>query len=122
MVTIEVVVAAEVAEDVGVEDKVVEEEGVEETGIVQEVVKDQEIVRVKDKEEVRVKVQGPPMTGTRPLAMLTNLLSRPVSGTGPSGSQLIFVWSQGLARGRTSGCPKPTNRKLTSSITLRISS
>ena len=109
-------------EVVGVEDKVVEEEGVEETEIVQEMVKDQEIIRVKDKEEVRVKVQGPPTTGTRPLAMLTNLLSRPVSGTGPSESQLIFVWSRGHARGKTFGFPRPTNRKLTSSITQEISS
>ena len=113
--------AAEVVEDVGVEDKVVEEEGVEETGIVQEMVKDQEIVRVKVKEKVRVKAQEPPTTGTRPLAMLTNLLSRPASGTGPLASQLIFVWSQGLARGRTSGSPKPTNRKLTSSTIRKIS-
>ena len=107
-------------EDVGVEDKVVEEEGVEETEI-QEMVKDQEIVRVKGKEEVRVKVQGPPTTGTRPLAMLTNLLSRPVSGTGPLESQLIFVWSQGHAHGRTSGSQKPTNRKLTSSTIRKTS-
>ena len=109
--------AAEVVEDVGVEDKVVEEEGVEETEI-QEVVKDQESVRAKVKE--KVKVQGPPTTGTRPLATLTNLHSRPVSGTGPSESQLIFVWSQGHAHGRTSGSQKPTNRKLTSSTTKRI--
>ena len=111
--------AAEVVEDVGVEDKVVEEEGVEETEI-QEMVKDQETVRAKVKGKVKVKVQGPPTTGTRPLATLTNLHSRPVSGTGPSGSQLIFVWSRVPAHGRTSGSQKPTNRKLTSSTTRKI--
>ena len=107
--------------DVGVEDSLEEEE----EEVAETEIQEMEVVKIREKDKVKVKVRVkvralPPITGTKPLVMLTSLLSRPVSGTGPSGSQLIFVWSQGHAHGRTSGSQKPTNRKLTSSTTKRI--
>ena len=72
-----------------------------------------------------VEVKGPPeaqdthVIGLRD--MLICLLLSPVSGTGPSESLHIFVWSQGHARGRTSGSPKPTNETLTNSTIRKIS-
>ena len=115
---------SDTTEVVGVEDedkdvdKVEEEEGVEETE-TRETAKDQEKVKVRVR--VKVKVLGTAIPSTRLQDMLTSLHSRPVSATGPLASQLIFVWSQDHVPGRISGCPRPTNRKLTSSITQKIS-
>ena len=55
-----------------------------------------------------------PTPGTRPKDMLTSLPLKPVIAIGPSGSQLISVWSQGPARGKMCGYPSPTNETGTS--------
>ena len=94
----------EVVVDVGVKDK-------------EEVVEEDQEVKVKEIKDlgVKVKVKGKiSTTPTKPLVMLTSPHSRPASGTGPSGSQLISVWSQGPARGKMCGYPSPTNETGTS--------
>ena len=99
---VEAVVAA--AEDEGVEDPKAASEAV--------AIKEAKIVVVEARvEEVQV------TQDTRPSAMLTYPRSRRASGTGPSGSRLIFVWSRPHVLGRSTLHPGPIIETLTSSHT-----
>ena len=100
--------AAEEEEEVKVEDK--EEEDVEQ----EEEVK---VIMVKVGTEDQGQIQD--TLATRPKDMLIFPRSKPVSGTGPSGSPHTSVWSPPPAPGKTSGSPSPTTEGLTSPATRR---
>ena len=108
----EVVVGVEeVVEVLEVEDRTAEDRMVE-VRVVPEEAGDK--VEVKEEEETMVKGEQGVIQGTRPKDMLTSLPLKPVIAIGPSGSQLISVWSQGPARGKMCGYPSPTNETGTS--------
>ena len=109
----------EVSEVVEVkEEDLVEEGGMEEIGI-RMVKVDRDKVKVKDK----VQVKGKGLTlAIRLSAIKIHLHSSHVIAIGPLARVLIFVWSQQLVLGRSSGFQSLINEILTSSTIEKISS
>ena len=106
------VVAEEEAEVLGVEDRTVEVNLGVKTDKVPEEAADK--IEVKEEVEVEATPGAQDIQGTRPRDMLTNLLLKPVTVTGPLDGQLIFVKNQQPAHGKMCGYPSPTNETGTS--------